>query len=192
MLPPLPPEQSAKPYRFELRVALLYVCLFIPNGIHLPYFPLWLEFHRFTPNEIAVILSAPFFVRIFAGPAVSAFADRAPDRVPVLIASAILCVVACAGYFLSTTYVAVLVVSVVLAAVWAPHTPLSDSIALSGVRRYGIDYASMRVWGSISFLLVNIAGGYVLGAFGAGIVPTLMIGGFVTIVAAAFWLNQST
>jgi len=190
MLPPLAPEQTVKPNRFELRVALLYVCLFIPNGIHLPYFPLWLEFHRFTPNEIAVILSAPFFVRIFAGPAVSAFADRAPDRVPVLIASAVLCVLACAGYFLSTTYVAVLVVSIVLAAAWAPHTPLSDSIALSGVRRYGIDYASMRVWGSISFLLVNIAGGYVLGAFGAGVVPTLMIAGFVSIVVAAFFLPR--
>lgn len=190
MLPPLRPDQQVKPRRFELRLAVLYACIFIPNGIHLPYFPLWLELKQFTPTEIAVILSAPMFVRIFAGPIVSAFADRAKDRVPVLIACAVLSVILCAGYFLPATYAVVLAVSVLLAAAWAPHTPLSDSIALSGVRRYGIDYAGMRVWGSISFLLTNIAGGYILARTGAGIVPWLMLGGLSTVIAAAVLLPR--
>lgn len=189
-LPPLPADQQVKPPRFELRVALLFACVFVPNGIHLPYFPLWLELQRFSPSEIAVILSAPMFVRIFAGPAVSAFADRAPDRVPVLLTSAILSVIVCAGYFLPPAYAIVLAVSVVLACVWAPQTPLSDSIALSGVRRYGVDYASMRVWGSISFLLVNVAGGYVLARTGAGIVPWLLLGGLSTVIVAALLLPR--
>ncbi|MDP3897396.1 MAG: MFS transporter, partial [Mesorhizobium sp.] len=117
-------------------------------------------------------------------------ADRAPDRVPVLIACAAMSVVLCAGFFLSNSYVVVLAVSVLLAAVWAPHTPLSDSIALSGVRRFGIDYAGMRVWGSISFLLTNIAGGYILARTGAGIVPWLMLGGLSTIIVAAVLLPR--
>jgi len=190
MLPPLSPEQQIKPRHFELRISLLFACIFLPNGIHLPYFPLWLELQQFSPSEIAVILSAPFFVRIFAGPIVSAFADRAPDRVPVLIAAAILSVIACAGYLLPPTYAVVLTVSVVLALVWAPHTPLSDSIALSGVRRYGVDYASMRIWGSISFLVTNVVGGYVLAATGAGIVPWLILGGLSSIVVAAIFLPR--
>ena len=190
MLPPLSPEQQIKPRRFELRIAILFVCIFVPNGIHLPYFPLWLELHQFTPSEIAVILSAPFFVRIFAGPIVSAFADRAPDRVPVLIAASVLSVIACAGYLLPPTYAVVLAVSVLLAVVWAPHTPLSDSIALSGVRRYGVDYAGMRIWGSISFLVTNVVGGYVLAVTGAGIVPWLMLGGLSSIVVAAVFLPR--
>lgn len=190
MLPPLSPEQQIKPRHFELRISLLFACIFLPNGIHLPYFPLWLELQQFSPSEIAVILSAPFFVRIFAGPVVSAFADRAPDRVPVLIAAAILSVIACAGYLLPPTYAVVLTVSVVLAVVWAPHTPLSDSIALSGVRRYGVDYASMRIWGSISFLVTNVVGGYVLAATGAGIVPWLILGGLSSIVVAAIFLPR--
>jgi PPP family 3-phenylpropionic acid transporter len=186
MLPPLSKEQQIKPHRFELRMSLLYACLFLPNGIHLPYFPLWLEYHRFTPSEIASIIAIPYFVRIFAGPVVSAWADRARDRVPVLLACAILSLAACAGYLLPATYLVVLAVSIVLAIAWAPQTPLSDSITLSGVRRYGVNYASMRVWGSISFLIVNIVGGYILAAAGAGVVPLLMLAGFVTIVAATF------
>lgn len=185
-LPPLPPDQQAKPPRFELRMSILYGCLFIPNGIHLPYFPLWLEFHTFSPSEIATIIALPYFTRIFAGPAVSAWADRASDRVPVLLACAVLSAIACAGYFLPPTYLVVLIVSVLLAIAWAPHTPLSDSIALSGVRRYGVNYASMRIWGSIVFLSVNVAGGYILAATGAGIVPWLMLAGFLAIIAATF------
>lgn len=190
MLPPLSPEQLVKPRHFELRMSVLYACLFLPNGVHLPYFPLWLELQRFSPSEIAVIIALPYFVRIFAGPAVSAYADRAADRVPVLLACAILSTLVCAGYFLPATYTIVLVVSVLLAAVWAPHTPLSDSIALSGVRRYGVDYASMRIWGSIVFLLTNVAGGYVLAAAGAGVVPWLMLGGLSTIVVATLFVPR--
>ena len=189
-LPPLSPEQQIKPRRFELRMSILYACLFIPNGIHLPYFPLWLEFQNFTPSEIAAIIAIPYFVRIFAGPAVSAWADRLPDRVPALLACAVLSVIASAGYFLQSTYLGVLVVSALLAIAWAAHTPLSDSIALSGVRRYGVDYASMRIWGSISFLLASIAGGYILAASGAGIVPWLLLGGLATIVVATAFVPR--
>ena len=44
-------------------------------------------------------------------------------------------------------------------------------MALSGVRRFNSDYARMRVWGSISFLVANLAGGIALQHFGAGILP---------------------
>lgn len=190
MLPPLSPEQQIKPRRFELRISILFACIFLPNGIHLPYFPLWLQFQEFSPSQIAAIIAAPYFVRILAGPAVSAYADRARDRVPVLMACAILSVIACAGYLLPATYTIVMVVSVLLALVWAPHTPLSDSIALSGVRRYGVDYASMRIWGSIFFLLTNVVGGYVLAAAGAGVVPLLMLCGFSAIVVATLFVPR--
>jgi PPP family 3-phenylpropionic acid transporter len=186
-----PPDPSAKPPQFELRVALLYVCIFLPNGIHLPYFPLWLEHNAFSPTEIGVILAAPLFVRIFAGPLVSAYADRASDRIPVLIATAVASVVFCAGYLLpDQSYLLVLIVSVLLAVAWAPHTPLSDSIALSGVRRFGADYASMRVWGSVSFLVASFAGGYILAWSSDTLVPWLMLAGLGSVVIAALFVPR--
>ncbi|MGB3501603.1 MAG: MFS transporter [Mesorhizobium sp.] len=185
MLPPLSPEQSIKPTRFELRMSMLFAALYLSNGIHLPYFPLWLEHHDLTPSQIAVILSAPYLMRIIIGPLVSAYADRANDRVPVLITMAVLATVASAGFLLPPLYWVVLIVSVVLGAAWAPHTPLVDSIALSGARRYGSDYALMRVWGSIAFLVVNVIGGYLIGFYGPDLVPPLIVGGFAMIIVAA-------
>jgi PPP family 3-phenylpropionic acid transporter len=185
MLPPLSPEQLIKPRYFEARIGLLYAAVFIPNGIHLPYFPLWLEDSGFRPEQIAVVLSAPLFVRIAAGPTVSALADRAPDRVPVMTAIAALTAAVACGYFLTPSYALVLAVSLVLAVVWAPHSPVADSIAQSGVRRYASDYAKMRVWGSISFLLTNIAAGWILTRTGAGAVPWLLLAGLLAVVGAA-------
>lgn len=186
-----PSHQDAKPRQFELRVAVLYVCIFLPNGIHLPYFPLWLEYNEFSPTEIGVILAAPMFVRIFAGPVVSAYADRASDRVPVLIVTAVAAAIFCAGYLLpNQTYLPVLIVSVLLAAAWGAQTPLSDSIALSGVRRFGADYASMRVWGSVSFLAASFAGGYVLAWKGETLIPWLVLAGLVSVVVSAVFVPR--
>lgn len=184
-LPPLSPEQLVKPRHFEMRVGLVFAAVFVPYGIHLPYFPLWLNSAGFTPEQIAVILSAPLFLRILAAPLVSALADRAPDRVPVLIAFALFASLVSCGYFLDAGYGLVLAVSLALALVWAPQSPLADSIAQSGVRRFGSDYAGMRVWGSIAFLFANVAGGWVLARTGAGAVPWMLLAALATAIAAA-------
>ena len=86
-LPPLLPEQLVKPRHFELRIALIFAALFIPLGVHLPYFPLWLEANGFDAEQIAIILSAPMFLRVVTTPFITGMADRAKDRANVLIAS---------------------------------------------------------------------------------------------------------
>ena len=68
----------------------------------------------------------------------------------------------------------VLAVSLALTIVWTPHSPIADSLALSGVRRFGSNYTSMRKWGSISYLCANVAGGFILAATGPQAVPVII------------------
>jgi PPP family 3-phenylpropionic acid transporter len=173
-LPPLTPEQRIKPRYFEVRVAAIFWCLFISQGIFVPYFPLWLESVDFDPAQIAVILSAPMFLRVATTVAITSFADRAADRANVLIVLVASALVMSGGFFLQPSYAVVLSVSLALAVVWTPHSPLTDSIALSGVRRFGCNYTRMRVWGSAAFLTANFAGGLILARTGASIVPVLI------------------
>jgi PPP family 3-phenylpropionic acid transporter len=176
-LPPLTPEQAIKPQRYELRMSLLFAAMFLPMGIHLPYFPLWLADRGFTASEVALILSMPIFARIAAAPLITMLADRAPERANVLIGLAMAAMLFSLGYFLPGDATFVLVMSLVLIVVWSPHGPLADSLALSGVRRYGADYSRMRIWGTISFLAANLAGGAILERYGPGVVPALLTGG---------------
>lgn len=171
-------SDDTKPYRFELRVSLLYFAAFIPSGIHLPYFPLWLEYQQFSPSEISIILALPLFIRVLSAPTVSIIADHSNDRANVFTVIALLPVIAVSAYFLPLGFLGVLIASIVFAAPWTSQTPVSDAIALSGVRRYGVDYAKLRVWGSISFLLAAFGAGFLIQRFSASIIPTLL---FVTL-----------
>lgn len=180
-LPPLSPEQLVKPRHFELRISLIFATLFVSLGTHVPYFPLWLQAEGFDAREIAVILAAPMFLRVVTTPLLTALADRAGDRANVYIALVAAALVLSAGYFLTPTYAMVLTVSMALTIVWTPQSPIADSLALSGVRRFGCNYASMRKWGSISYLFANVAGGFILAATGPGAVPAII---FMALAAA--------
>lgn len=184
-LPPLPPEQLVKPPRFELRLSLMYAAIFLPMGIHLPYFPVWLESVGFDASQIAIILSAPMFLRVVTTPFITAMADEAKDRANVIVMLLASSLLISLGYFLKPTFLVVLATSVLLAVAWTPQSPLTDSLALSGVRRFGSIYARMRIWGSLSFLFANLAGGLLLAQTGAGAVPVMMSAGLVLGLAAS-------
>jgi PPP family 3-phenylpropionic acid transporter len=177
-LPPLSPQQLVKPRHFELRMSLIFFTLFVPLGTHLPYFPLWLQAKGFDAAQIAVILAAPMFLRVVTTPLLTALADRASDRAHVYVALVAASLALSAGYFLTPTYAMVLAVSLALAVFWTPHSPIADSLALSGVRRFGSNYASMRKWGSISYLCANLAGGFILAATSAEAVPAIIFVAF--------------
>jgi len=184
-LPTLSPEQLVKPARFELRLSLIYAAILVAPGVHLPYFPLWLEAQGFDAQQIAVILSAPMFLRVVTTPFITAMADEARERANVLILLLASTLLISGGYFLKPTYLVILAVSLLLSVAWTPQVPMTDSLALSGVRRFGSSYAAMRIWGSISFLIANLGGGYILSHTGAQAVPAIIT------TALAFALGAS-
>ena len=83
------------------------------------------------------------------------------------------CVLA-AGFSCRRSTAIVLAVSLALSVVWTPQGPLVDSLALSGVRRFGSNYTGMRIWGSISFLAANLVGGIILSWTSPQAVPVIM------------------
>jgi MFS transporter, PPP family, 3-phenylpropionic acid transporter len=184
-LPPLSPEQRVKPHRFELRLSLIFAAIFFPLGVHLPYFPLWLEAKGFNSEQIGVMLAAPMFLRIVTTPLITAMADRANDRANVLMALVASSFVLSLGYFLTPVYAIVLAVSLALQIVWSAQSPLADSLALSGVRRFGSVYPAMRIWGSVAFLSASLLGGFILGATSAEAVPFIITAGLAFTLTAS-------
>jgi PPP family 3-phenylpropionic acid transporter len=184
-LPPLQPEQLVKPRRFELRISLIFAALFIPLGVHVPYFPLWLEAKGFDAEEIGIILAAPMFLRVVTTPLITAAADRSNDRANWLIGTAAVSLLLSLGYFLTPSYAIILAVSLALTVFWTAHSPLADSLALSGVRRFGSSYPSMRIWGSAAFLAGSFFGGIILAVTSADAVPVMIGVGLAGTLAAA-------
>ncbi|MGB8819198.1 MAG: MFS transporter [Rhizobiaceae bacterium] len=175
-----------KPPLFEWRLCLLYSALFIPNAIHLSFFPLWLERRGLDAVEISTLLTLPVFVRLLVTPILTQVADNAKERADILVALSGASLLFAAMLLYPLGYWGILVVIMILAAFWSPQVPIADSIALSGVRRYGIDYPSVRIWGSVLFLCTNVAAGLIIQRTSADLAVMLMVAGFALIFGAAF------
>jgi PPP family 3-phenylpropionic acid transporter len=126
-------------------------------------------------------------VRVLVAPVVALFADRMQERAYVLLWSGGLSLLTAIALFWTDDFSAVLFVYALQGATYAPYLPVVESITISGVRRWGLDYGSTRVWGSIAFIFSTLIGGQVIGAFGGTMVLPLMVIGFVLTTLMALY-----
>lgn len=70
----------------------------------------------------------------------------------------------------------------VLGALVSSMVPLTDSIGVTAVRREGLTYGRMRLWGSVSFLCASILGGTIIRYFGDDAVVWLLCIGAVLLL----------
>ncbi|MBB3440701.1 MFS transporter [Rhizobium sp. BK379] len=182
-----PSTGEGAPPRFRQLSALCYSAPLLVNGIVLPFFPVWLADHQFSDHQIGTILAVPMVVRVLVAPIVAVFADRMQERAHVLLWSGILSLLTAIALYWTTNFWPVLIVFALQGATFAPYVPVVESIVISGVRRWGLDYGSMRVWGSVAFIVSTLIGGELVGKWGGAMVLPVMIFGFtLTIVMAVF------
>lgn len=179
-------KASAAPPFFQLRCALAYGAPLGVNGVILPYLPIWLDGIGFTEFEIGIVLAMQLFLRVLAAPIAGLFADRLSERTLVLAWSGALSLLTALAMFFIHDFWAVLLVIGIQAAVFAPYAPIVESLAVTGVRRWGFQYGSMRVWGSIGFVFAVLLIGELRGLWGIGVIPPAMAVGFLLTVVVAF------
>jgi PPP family 3-phenylpropionic acid transporter len=180
-----PPVLGPPPRRFALRIALLFCAPLIVNGFAMPYFPVWLSSLSMSDFEIGVVLAVPMFIRVITAPLAGVLADRLGERTIVLIWSGCLSLALAFVLFFAKGFWPVLVIYALQSAAYSPYVPIVEALALSGVRRWGFDYALMRVWGSIAFIGATMLGGWMIGLISGTMVLPAMAAGFgLTVVMA--------
>jgi PPP family 3-phenylpropionic acid transporter len=170
------------------RVSFFFAALFLAYGVILPYFPVWLNAKGLTPLEISTITAAPLFVRVLFTPCVGMLADRLGDYRRVIVALAwgglalVLILSGMLGYW------PILAVGVAFLLAIGTMLPLIETIAVAGVRTAALDYGRMRLWGSLTFIVANFAGGVMIEALGGGFGIWLIASGTALVVGAAHLL----
>jgi MFS transporter, PPP family, 3-phenylpropionic acid transporter len=153
-----------------------------------PYFPIWLVSRELSDTEITVVVSAPMLLRIFVAPALGAAADRARSRrfvirllAPVVFALALLLSQAHGFWAIFALAATMMTLSQAIA-------PVVDATVITLIRQgFARDFGRVRLWGSASFAVASIVGGFVLasagpdGVFAAFVAATglVVIGSFV-------------
>jgi MFS transporter, PPP family, 3-phenylpropionic acid transporter len=174
-----------------VRLALLYAALFASLGVYVPFFPVWLEHQGLTPTQIGLAVALSPVLRVLFLTPVTHLADRLGRVRDALALCSLLSLAGIVALGFAEGVVAMLAIMVVLALVWNPVLPLAEGYALNAVRQRGLDFSRMRIWGSVAFVLVNLAAGWIIGVHGPAIIVWLVVGLVVLPCLLIPWLPQS-
>ncbi|MGE0845978.1 MAG: MFS transporter [Flavobacteriaceae bacterium] len=172
------------------RLSLFYGLLFTTLGIHLPYLPLWLAANGLSATEISLILAVPVIMRVVATPLLAGLADTGFGRRRALAAYAAATAALFAVMALQHGFAAILLLAAAYAAFLGPLMPITEAVAMRGVRLYRLDYGRMRLWGSATFIAANFAGGLAISAKGAGVVVWMLAAAAGAMAVAALLLPR--
>lgn len=175
---------------YSLRLGAFYGAFFTVYGVHLPYLPVWLDVRGLTSEQIAIITAAPYFLRVFITPTVAVWADRTESHRTIINGLAWLALLLAVLFAEMQGFWAIFFLAVPFAIALSTAVPLTETIAVAGVRAHGLDYGRMRLWGSITFVAAGFVGGWMIDHVGAGAVIGCILAGVAATVVAAWFLPE--
>ncbi|MEQ1752818.1 MAG: MFS transporter [Micropepsaceae bacterium] len=159
--PPLP-----RPHPQAVRFVPFFIGINLIGGVHLPFFPVWLESRGFSPESIGLLMMVMGLVRVFTGPALGFAADAFSARrlaIIVLIGAA---TASYCGYAVLTGVAFVVFFSVTSSIAFSAVGPLIEGVTLKTAIMHRFDYGRVRSFGSAAFIVMNFASGIYLARMG--------------------------
>ncbi len=172
-----------------VRSCLVYVANFSAAGLNQPYLPVWLSSRGLGDSEIALVISAPMFLRLVLTPLFGSIADRTGNyrtfvnvMAPIALVFA-LCMSFAQGFWQIFGLAALTMV------VWHSIGPVVDASVMRLIRR-GIagNYGRVRLWGSASFAAATVIGGFILGWGGPNAVFAAFVCALALLTVTSFFM----
>ncbi len=156
----------------ELRAALYHFTVFGTNGVISVYFGVWLTMRGILPGEIGIINAAPVLLMLAVNQIVGRIADRASDWRGVIIVLSLLAGLVPLGLFFVSGFWGILLIWTLSIMPAQALVPVTDAATLRMTQRRGTNFATVRAWGTVGFMLAGIASGPIIGLLGdAAFVP---------------------
>jgi PPP family 3-phenylpropionic acid transporter len=182
------PATAAAPPNFVLRMWVFFAGYFIFGGVAVPFFPVWLETRGLTDVEIAQVIAIPTFVRVLLTPLAGIYADRAPNRRFAVITFTLPAVFIFLLAWPAQGFWPLLLTTGIAFTIWGLALPPAEALALTGVRRFNLDYGRMRTGGSIAFITANLGAGALLSLFDNEAIYFFILFTLITSVFVSFAL----
>jgi PPP family 3-phenylpropionic acid transporter len=139
----------------RVRLSLFTASSFAMLGVHLPYWPAWLAGRGMTTVQVGTLMMAWACTRGLWLPVWAHFADLSGRRKPWVVALGWLSMLAFVPFTFASTFESLLAVTILFATFHSAVHPLAENLLLLATRDRGISYGSVRMWGSIAFLVVS-------------------------------------
>jgi PPP family 3-phenylpropionic acid transporter len=170
------------------RLAGYGAAYFFAAGAFMSYWPVWLRDRGVTDAEIGTLFMSRQLISIVATLSVGWIAHRLGGSRAVIVTIGIAAIVLMGAYQLSYSFLAILLVTMVWSFVWSPPLPLYDGVLVTETKRHGLDYARVRMWSSVAFILGTIAAGLAVDRNGPSWVLYVPLVGIVLLAPLALLL----
>ncbi len=153
-----------------------YFLYFSILGIFLPYFSLYLYHLGFSEARIGVILSARSLTTVVFSLIWAVLADRLKSRRPIFRLCACAAAVFWAGFLDVTGFLPILLLTVCHGIFHGPIISFTEAYAMDLLGPDRSAYGRVRVWGTVSFILVVTAAGQLCERSGIKIIVPVILG----------------
>lgn len=168
-----------------------YFFYFAFVGAFSPYWGLYLKSLHFSAWEIGVLMSLTQVMRIFAPNVWGWVADHTGKRSPIIRLAALVSAASFIGVFVSQQFAVLFVALAIMSFFWSASLPLVEATTLSLLGNESARYSSIRLWGSVGFVLATVLIGHLLEVFGVGRLPALVLLLILGIAVYAWWVPEA-
>ena len=172
----------------EQRFAVYYAVLFGSIGAMFPFAALWMNQVGIEPAMIGVIVAGPSVAMLLTTITLGRLADNLAERRQAIIVGNWIILLVHLTLFLTTKEWVVLLVWLLAGITMYAKVPITDASALALARRNGSDFARVRMFGSIGFVLMLSVAGFAYERWGIGTFVTGLLIANIARLAAAYYL----
>jgi len=146
----------------KARLSFIYFAMFSFIGIHMPFWPVWLKSRGIDAVGIAALSALSFALKIVITPMVSKRVDASGAKREAVVWLAFGLLAGCCLFTFTHGFLQIFLLTTLAFTCWSPIMALAESITTVAAKAQKLDYGRIRLWGSISFILVAVAAGQLL------------------------------
>jgi MFS transporter, PPP family, 3-phenylpropionic acid transporter len=163
------------------RLSRFYLFYFATLGALVPYWSLYLQDRGFSVIEIAELMALLMVTKIISPPLWGWLADRSGQRMRVVQLGALLTLITFIFVLVSHGYWQMAAVMFLFSFFWNAILPQFESTTLGYLGTQLHRYSSIRLWGSIGFIVTVATTGPILAEWGADLLPWILMSLFLAI-----------
>ena len=149
-------------------LSMNYFLQFAVNGVFLPFWILYLTgVKNLTVLEASTIFSMLYLARFLGGIFLNPYLLKRYNISLSLKISVIAGILLALSYGITSNKIILTLITFMFGLVYYTVAPFIESLASLFLKEEGIDYGKARTWGSVSFTLVGIAAGGIIGYVGS-------------------------
>jgi PPP family 3-phenylpropionic acid transporter len=177
---------------YRIAISAQYFLYFGVLGIFLPYFNLYCYHLGFSGLQIGG-LAAVRSVALVLFPLIwGAVADRLGIRRPIYIVCNVISTCIWAGYLFTVEFWPILLITIVYGVFYAPIISFLEAVTMDVLGQEKKSYGRIRVWGSISFIMMVLILGKIIDWYSVDIILILIFAGSLILTVISFRIPTVT